>query len=111
MSSRKQLVEDHAETEDIRTTVNSMSFTAGLLWTHVRRSSREPVFFAPVLFLQSQPKVRNEGLAGRVDQNVGRLDVAVNQPFAVGVMEGISDRGGQFYRRGPQTAGFLPSSS
>ena len=66
--------------------------------THVRGSSSQSPTLAEVLVLEGESEVRETGFARSVDQDVGRLDVPVDQPSGVGVMQGFGDRGNQFRR-------------
>jgi len=68
-----------------------MSFATSLLWAHVRRGSSQPATPAEILFFQSKPKVGNERLSRAIDQNIGGLDVPVDQATSMGVMQGFSD--------------------
>ena len=55
---------------------------------------------AEILILEGEPEIRHAGFAGRVDQDLGGLDVPVDQPSSVGVMsrmiwvEGMAIDGG-----------------
>src|SRR5262245_42924380 len=64
-----------------------MPFATRLFWTHVRRGAGKPGSRAEVLFHECQPKVSDKGLAGSVDEDVCRLDVAMHQTFAVRVVQ------------------------
>ena len=55
--------------------------------THVSQCSGEIRLFACVLFMQSQTKIDNERLASGVDQDIARLDVAVNNSLFVRVVQ------------------------
>ena len=69
-----------------------MPFAPCLLGTHVGRCPSEPRPLAEVLVSERQPKVGNEGFARSVDQDVGGLDVPVDQTSGMGVMKGFGDR-------------------
>ena len=103
----QQLVEDHAQAEDVRSPIDPVPFAPGLLGTHVGGCPSEPATLAEVLVLEGQPEVRDARLARGVDQDVGGLDVPVDQPSGVGVMQGLGDRGDQF-RRIPEGRASLP---
>ena len=94
----QQLVEDHAQAEDVRAAIDPVPFAPGLLGTHVGGRPGEPRTLAEVLVLQGQPEVGHERLARGVDQDVGRLDVPMDQPSGVGVVQGLGDRRHQFRR-------------
>ena len=72
-----------------------MSLAPDLFRAHVGRRAANPFVPAEILFLQRQAEVGQVGLAGPVDQQVGRLDVPVDQPVPVGVVQRVGDRGDQ----------------
>ena len=76
----RKLVEDHAQAEDVGSPIDSMPLAASLLGTHVRRSSSNPATLAEILVLECQTEVGNERLPRAIDQDVGGLDVPVDQP-------------------------------
>jgi len=82
-----------------------MSFPASLLGTHVVGSPCPARTAAVVIFFQGQAEVGYLGFASRVDQDVGRFDVAVDEPFGVGVVQSLGNRGHEVssaeYRVGP----------
>ena len=98
LSPGQQLVEDHAQAEDVRSPIDPVTFAPGLLGAHVGGRPSEPATLAEVLVLEGKPEVGDAGLARGVDQDVGGLDVPVDQPSGVGVMQGFGDRGDQFRR-------------
>ena len=59
----QQLVEDHAEAEDVRAAVDPVPLAAGLLGAHVGGRAGEPGSLAVVLVLQRQAEVGHPGLA------------------------------------------------
>ena len=75
-----------------------MPFAPGLLGTHVGGRSGKPATLAEVLVLEGKAEVGDEGLARGVDQDVGGLDVPVDQASGMGVMKGFGDGGDQFRR-------------
>ena len=101
----QHFVEDDAEAEDVGAAVHPVALAAGLLRTHVRRRAGEADAFAEILFLQRQPEIGEVRLAGGVDQDVGGLDVPVDQPARVGVVQGLGDRRRQFRRLGGAVGG------
>ncbi len=96
--SGQQLVEHDAQAEDVRSAIDPVAFAPGLLGTHVSRSARQPAPLAEVFILEGQPEVGHAGFARGVDQDVGGLDVPVDQPPSVGVMQGVGNRGDQLRR-------------
>ena len=86
-----------------------MAFTSGLFGAHVRRCSGQPATLAEVFILEGEPEVRNARFACGINQDVGGLDVPVDQPPSVGVMQCFSDRRNQF-RRFPESRVGLSSS-
>jgi len=75
-----------------------MTFAPGLLGTHVGRCAGEPPTLAEVFILERQSEIGDTGFTRSVDQDVGGLDVPVDQPSGVGVVQGVGDRGNQFRR-------------
>ena len=75
----KQFVENHAQAEDVRSTIDPMPFAPSLLGTHVRGCPGNPATPAEILVLERQTEVGDERLARAVDQDVGGLDVPVDQ--------------------------------
>ena len=96
--SGQQLVEHDAQAEDIRTTIDPVAFTPGLLGAHVGRCARQPAALAEVFILQGEPEVGHAGFARCVDQDVRGLDVPVDQPPGVGVMQCVGNGGNQLRR-------------
>ena len=95
-SPGQQFVEDHAQAEDVGSPIDPMTFTTGLLWAHVRRRSCDPGTLAEVLVLERQSEVGDERLPRGVDQDVGGLDVPMDQPPCVSIVQGFGDRRHQF---------------
>ncbi len=77
----QQFIQHDPQTVNVAATVDTMSFPAGLLGAHVVRGSRQAFASTKVFFPQRNAEVRQECSALRVDQNVGRLDIAMHQPF------------------------------
>ena len=94
----QQLVEDHAEAEDVRTPIDQVPLASCLLWTHVGRSSSRLPALAEILVSQRETEVGDTRLARSVDQDVGGLDVPVDQPLGVGVMQCFGHGGDEFGR-------------
>ena len=97
-SSRQQLVEHDAQAEDVGSPVDPVAFAPGLLGTHVGRRAGQPAPLAKVFILEGEPEVGHAGFARCVDQDVGGLDVPVDQAPGVGVMQGVGDGGNQLRR-------------
>ena len=87
MDAADQLVEDDPQAEDVGATIDPVSLAPDLLGAHVGRRAGQAFAPAEILFLQRQAEVGQIGLAGPVDQEVGRLDVPVDQPVLVGVVQ------------------------
>jgi hypothetical protein len=90
--SCQNFVQNDAQAENIATAINSMTFASGLFWTHVSRCSGVTWPFADVLFPQCQPKVGHKGFAGPVKQDVTGLDVPMDQPLLVGIVQRLGHR-------------------
>ena len=94
----QQLVENHAQAEDVGSPIHPVTFAPGLLGTHVGGCPRHPATLAEVLVSERKTEVGDTGFTRSVDQDVGGLDVPVDQPSAVGVMQCVGNRGDQFRR-------------
>ena len=104
--SGKQLIENHTETVDVGAGIDAVAFAARLLGTHVERRAREGRPLAEVLFAQGQPEIGHHRVALDVEQDVGRLDVPVNQVALVRVVQGFGHAGNQWRRCGRRKPGF-----
>src|SRR5262249_21191340 len=91
-SSCKQLVKDHAEAEDVGSAVDSMTFPASLLRTHVTRRPRKLRPLAEVFLAECQAEVGNIGLIFSIEQDVPRLDIPVDEALAMGIMKRLRQR-------------------
>ena len=91
-SPGQQFVENHAQAEDVGSPIDPVPFATSLLGTHVRRSSSDPATLAEILFPERKTEVGNERLARGIDQDVGGLDVPVDQAPCMSVMQGFGDR-------------------
>jgi hypothetical protein len=87
LSTGQELVEHDAQAEDVRTAVDPVPLAPGLLRAHVRGSAGNPGLLAVVLIPQRQPEVGHARLALEIDQDVGRLDVAVDQAPGMGMVQ------------------------
>ena len=88
---REQLVERGAEGVDVAAVVDDHALGERLLGAHVAERAEQVAGHrhAGVLFDAGQAEVGDPELAGVVDQEVGRLDVAVEDAVLVGVVEGF----------------------
>src|SRR5213593_3701606 len=86
-STSQQLVEDHAQAEDVRAAIHSMPLTAGLFGTHVSGCSGEFRSLAKVIILERQAEVSDKRMAGCINNDVRRFDVPMHQPLAVRVVQ------------------------
>lgn len=99
----QQLVEQHAKRVDVAAPVDLDAAQFRLLRAHVRRGPDElPVRREQRLLRQTlvrglgDPEINDLGDWGPVvkrDQHVGRLDVAMDDPLVVGVVDGLADVG------------------
>ena len=77
----QQLVEDHAQAEDVRAAIDPVPLATGLLGTHVGGRPGESRPLAEVLLPRASPKSATNGLPAASMQDVGGLDVPVDQPL------------------------------
>ena len=105
----QQLVEDHAQAEDVRAAIDPVPLAPGLLGAHVGGVPASPAPLPKSSSLSASPKSATTRLARGVDQDVGGLDVPVDQAPGVGVVQRLGDRRHQFRRLPEGQAG--PASS
>ena len=79
LSPGQQFVEDHAQAEDVGSPIDPVPFATGLLRTHVGGCPSDPATLAEVLVLERKTEIGNERLSRSIDQDVGGLDVPVDQ--------------------------------
>ena len=85
--------------------IDPMPFATGLLGTHVGRRPGVAWPLAEVLLPQGQAEIGHERLAAGVEQDVARLDVPMDQPLLVGVVQRLGHRRHQFRRFARRKAG------
>jgi hypothetical protein len=89
----QQLVQDDADGVDVGAGVDAVPLAARLLGTHVRRRAGEARPGAEVLLAQGQTEVGHDGAAVSVQQDVGRLDVAVDEAMPMGMVQAFRHPG------------------
>src|SRR5439155_24786435 len=87
----EQFVEDDAQAVNVGAGVHAVPFAAGLLGTHVGGRAGEGGPGAELLLAQGLAEIADVGPARGVEQDVGRLDVAVDDAVLVGVVQGLRD--------------------
>src|SRR5262249_16233266 len=90
--SREQLVQDQAQGEEIAAGCDLVS--AELLRRHVRRCASARFMDVQVLDRGGQAEVGEANLAAAVEHDVGRLQIAVQQPQLVDGRQPIAQFGG-----------------
>ncbi len=75
-----------------------MPLTAGLFRTHVRGGTGVLRAVAHLFLGQRHAEVRDIRLAGCIEQDITRFNVAMNEPGAVGILQRFRDRRHQFDR-------------
>ena len=73
-----------------------MPLATSLFGTHVGRCPSDPTTLAEILVPERKPEVRDKRLSRRVDQDVGGLDVTVDQPSGVSIMQCVGNGGDEF---------------
>src|SRR5690606_17522403 len=90
-NQRQRLVESDAEGVDIRSSIERDPVRRDLFGRHVRRRaeeiSRDGESVALLVLLANEAEVEDDGLAVRRDEDVGGLDVPMDQPSLVRDME------------------------
>jgi hypothetical protein len=84
-----------------------VSFATSLLWRHISGSPTEACPVVPILFPQGQPKVGHIRFAALVQQDVAGLDVPMDQPLLVGVVQCLGYCRHQFDSLVDRKAGLL----
>ena len=87
----EQLVQHHAQAEDVGPAVHEMSFAPGLLGAHVLRGPHVAGELAEICLAEGEAEISQVRPARAVEQNVRRFDVAVHQAMDVCVMQGFGD--------------------
>ena len=87
----EQFVEDDAQAEDVGTAINPMPLAPGLFGAHVSHRACPGPVPAEVFLPQRQTEVGQVRGARPVQQDIARLDVAVHQFLAMGVMQRVGD--------------------
>ena len=106
----QHFIKNDAQTEDVAAAIDTMSLATRLLRRHVGRCTGISEAVAAVPFLEGQPETDHERVGAGVDQYVARLDVAVNEAHAMGIMQGLGNGGDEFRRlvgRGAVVLDFL----
>ena len=84
-----------------------MGLAAGLLGAHISERAHDGGLFSVVLLGEGDSEIGQVRDAFRIEQDIGRLDVPVDQVPAVGVGEGVGDgrdQSGRFVVRGTRVA-------
>ena len=98
LATGQELIEHDAQAEDVRTAVDPVPLAPGLLGAHVGRGADELALLAAIVVPQRQPEVSHPRLALEIDEDVGRLDVAVDQAPGVGMVQCLGDHRDQLGR-------------
>ena len=91
-SSGEQLIENNAQAEDVGPSVDPVPFAACLLRTHVRRRAGDLGACAEILVAERQAKVGHTRPSPAVDQDIRRLDVPMDQPAHMCMVERLGNR-------------------
>ena len=97
-SPRDEFVENHAQAEDVGSPIDQVTLTPGLFRTHISGCSSHSGTLAEVFVSESETEVSNERFTRRVDQDIGGLDVSVDQSPCMGVMQRFGDCGNESRR-------------
>jgi hypothetical protein len=107
----QQFIEHDSQAEHIRPPVDAVRLAAYLFGAHVGRRASDPRPLAVVFIRERQTKVGDTRPVRLIDQDVGRLDVAVHQTAHMGVVERLGHGRDQLgdvakrHARVPQTLG------
>src|SRR5579871_866745 len=84
---QKLVAPSHARTEEVGPALYRVPLAASLLRAHVGGRPGKAGPLTEFLLPQGQPEVGHVGLAAAAEEDVGRLDVAVDQPLGMGVVQ------------------------
>ena len=109
----KHLVEHHAQAVDVGAAVDPVRRARDLLGRHIRWGAGDDAEFGTVRprLVEAEPEVDEDGAAIRRDDDVRRLDVAVDDEPGVGVGQGVGHGGGDPGRLRPGRAVALQPSA
>ena len=90
-AAAEHLVEHHAQAVDVGAAVDPVRRAGDLLRRHVRRGAGDDAQFgaAGPRLVEAEPEVHEDGAAVRREDDVRRLDVAVDDEPGVGVGQGV----------------------
>ena len=90
-AAAEHLVQDHSETVDVGATVDPVRRADNLLGRHVRRGAGDDSEFGAACprLVEAEPEIHEDGAAVRRNDDVRRLDVAVDDEPGVGVGQGV----------------------
>ena len=95
-TSRQQFIQDDTQAPDVGSSVEVLGQSRNELWRHVGRSAAALSGRVQLgAFVQGQAKVGDQRTTLIVDQDVGRLEVAMHDSRASGVAQCIGDLGNQ----------------
>ena len=97
-TQRQQFIQRHAERVNVGALIDTKRLAQCLLGTHIAEGSQQVTGHRQIrAALQSgQPEIRHPQPAAMVQQQVGRLDVAVNDAQLVGVLQRFGSLNAQF---------------
>ena len=98
LSTAQELVEHDAQAEEVRSAIDPVPFTAGLLGAHVVGRPGQLGPLAVVLILEREPEIGDPGLARRTDQDIRGLDVSMHQAARMCVVQRLCHHGDQLDR-------------
>ena len=109
----EHLVEHHAQAVDVGAAVDPVRRARDLLGRHVRRGTGDDAEFgaARPRLVEAEPEVDEDGAAIRREDDVRRLDVAVDDEPGVGVGQGVGHGGRDPGRLRPGRAVVLQPSA
>ena len=80
-------MKDNRQTELVAVGAHLLRVSPELLRGHVGRRSVDSARLVWFVHVESQPEIGQQRFGPRRDQDVGRLDVTVQDPFTVGVRQ------------------------
>ncbi len=94
----QEFIQHDSQAENVGPPIDQMAFTANLFRTHVRQRADDRVGLAVVFLSQRHAEVGQIRPVVEVEQNVGRLNVAMDDSFQMGDMDGLGHLSGELSR-------------
>ncbi len=88
---RQQFIEHHTQAENIGAAIDEVPLAAGLFRAHVGGRAGPMSVFAELFVFQGQAEIGDVRSKLRIDEDIGRFDVAMHNAVDVRVVQGFGD--------------------